>query len=115
MKRRPRLIAASLLMAALATALRAQTQPIPKTITMIHGTLPFWADASVVLTDTGEPNPAVWGDQPTRIREILENPADNPVYYNGKIIGYSGTGDPHTPGCRDVGPTYVDYPEPPPR
>jgi hypothetical protein len=82
---------------------------------MIHGTLPIWAEASVVLTEDGKPNPAVWGNDTTRIREILETPADRPIYYNGKVIGYSGTGYPPTPGCRDVGPTYNDYPDPAPR
>lgn len=81
---------------------------------MIDATLPIWAEASVVLTEDGVPNPAVWGDDTGRIREILETPADGPIYYNGKIVGYSGVPNPQ-PGCRNVGQTYVDYVEPPPR
>jgi hypothetical protein len=123
MTRRSRIAAAALLLlAALTTPLVGQTRqssqhsyPIPKTLTMIHGKLPIWADASVVLTENGEPNPAIWGNQTARIREILEAPADNPVYLNGKIVGYSGTPYPSEPGCRQVGPTHVDYPDPPPR
>lgn len=124
MTRRARIAAGSLLLiAALSTPLLGRARqssersyPIPKILTMIHGTLPYWAEASVVLTENGEPNPAVWGDDTSRIREILETPDDNPIYKNGKVIGYQGVLDyPPEPGCRNVGPTHNDYPEPPPR
>jgi hypothetical protein len=107
-------------MAALTTPLLGQTRqssersyPMPKTLTLNHGTLPTWAEASVVLLENGEPNPAVWGDRTARIREILEEPADDPIYYNGKIIAYSGS--PSAPGCRDVGISYYDIADPLPR
>jgi len=124
MMRRFRIAAGSLfLVAVLSSPLPGQTRqnaersyPIPKTLTMIHGTLPYWAEASIVLTENGVPNPAVWGDNTARIHEILETPDDNPIYENGKVIGYQGVLDyPPEPGCRNVGPTYNDYPEPPPR
>jgi hypothetical protein len=140
MTKRPAFARRSLLLAAaLASPLLGQSPgpsyPIPKTLTMVHGTLPIWADASVVLLENGEPNSAIFGDNTRGIREILEQPADNPIYYNGKVVGYGGvagatradkpiyvdgrivgySGAPSAPGCRDVGPTYIDYAAPPPR
>jgi hypothetical protein len=87
--------------------------PIPKTLTLSHATLPIWIDASVALTNKGEPNPAVWGDDTARIREILSTPSDHPIYRDGKIAGYQDRSS--TEGCRPVGATYIDYPDPPRR
>jgi hypothetical protein len=122
MTRRSRIAAGCLLLTAASTAPRIgqalqiseRSYPIPKTLTMVNATLPIWADASVVLTEDGKPNPAIWGDDTTRIREILEQPDDNPIYYNDKIIRYSGVPNPQ-PGCRNVGQGNVDTVEPPPR
>ena len=86
---------------------------MPKTVWLPTQPLPIWAEASVAVSADGEPNPAIWGSEPPRIHEILTTPADNPIYYNGKIIRYQS--EPSVPGCRDVGITYFDYPEPPPR
>jgi len=95
-----------------------QTQPnrapIPKTLTLIRATLPIWAEASVAVTKSGEPNPAVWGSDTARIREILETPSDQPIYRNGKLVGYLNDGSSGE-NCRPVGPTYFDYPNPPRR
>jgi hypothetical protein len=126
---RPPTIAVSLLLIALTAGLaapaapataqtpprpsRERPYPIPKTLTLRYATLPVWIDATVALTATGEPDPAVWGEGTGRLREILTSPSDNPVYRDGHLVGYLGT--PSAPGCRDVGPAFDDYPDPPPR
>ncbi|HXO41571.1 MAG TPA: hypothetical protein VN999_08995 [Thermoanaerobaculia bacterium] len=86
---------------------------MPKTLSLPHQALPIWAEASVAVSADGEPNPTVWGQEPTRIHEILTTPADDPIYFNGKIVRYQN--EQSAPGCRDVGTTYFDYPEPPRR
>lgn len=86
--------------------------PIPKTLTLQYATLPIWIDASVAVTENGEPDPAVWGEYAGRLREILTTPADNPVHIGDQIVYLN---KPSEPGCRDVGPAFVDYPDPPPR
>jgi hypothetical protein len=92
-----------------------RSYPIPKTLSLPVQELPIWAEASVAVSADGEPNPAVWGSETARIREILTTPADNPIYYNGKIVAYQGVqGQPSEPGCRNVGTTHFDYPNPPP-
>jgi hypothetical protein len=87
--------------------------PMPKVLFLPPPAHPVWAEASAAVSADGEPNPAVWGSEPTRIREILTTPADNPIYFNDKLVGYRDKQS--APGCRDVGTTYFDYPEPPPR
>jgi hypothetical protein len=87
--------------------------PMPKTLSLPHQALPIWAEASVAVSADGEPNPAVWGSETGRIHEILTTPADNPIYFNGKIVRYQN--EQSAPGCRDVGTTYFDYPDPPRR
>jgi hypothetical protein len=87
--------------------------PMPKTLSLPSQSHPIWAETSVAVSADGEPNPAVWGKEPTRIHEILTTPADNPIYFNGKIVRYQN--EQSAPGCRDVGTTYFDYPEPPRR
>jgi hypothetical protein len=69
--------------------------PIPKTLTMTDATQPIWVDASVALTETGEPNHAVFGEYTGRITELLQKPPAE--------------------GCRDPGPAFEDAPNPPPR
>jgi hypothetical protein len=120
MKRSPILAVSFLLVLAMAdlavaAAPRARERPypMPKTLTLQYATLPIWIDASVAVTDSGEPNPAVWGEYTGRLREILTTPSDSPVYRDGHLVGYLGT--PSAPGCRDVGPSFSDSPEPPPR
>src|SRR6266849_201425 len=84
-----------LLIAALPTPATAQVRqrslrhdPIPKTLTLKHATVPTWIEASVAMTEKGELNSAVWGDETTRIREILQTPSDHPIYRDGKVVGY---------------------------
>jgi hypothetical protein len=90
--------------------------PIPETLSSPIQELPLWAEASVAVAADGELNPAVWGSETGRIREILTTPADNPIYYNDKIVAYQGVqGQPEEPGCRNVGTTFFDYPDPPRR
>jgi hypothetical protein len=118
---RPPIVGLSLLLvAAFAVPAAAQTRTarerrysIPKTLTLKEATLPIWIDASVAVTESGEPNPAVWGEYTGRLHEILTTPSDRPVYRDGHLVGYLG--EPSAPGCRDVGPAFNDYPEPPPR
>lgn len=118
---RPPIVAVSLLLvAALSVPALAQARPaherpypIPKTLTLQEATLPIWIDASVAVTDSGEPNAAVWGEGTGRLHEILTTPSDRPYYRNGHLAGYLG--EPSAPGCRDVGPSFSDYPEAPPR
>lgn len=96
-------VAGALLLAGLLTApafsqsppSAARSYPIPKTLTLNHATLPIWIDASVAVTENGEPNRAVWGEYTGRITELLQKPA------SGK--------------CLDVGPAYEEIPMPPPR
>lgn len=114
----PLTVGALLLIAALMPPGVAQTRPrsehsypMPKTLSVPHQAHPIWAEASVAVSADGEPNPAVWGSEPTRIHEILTTPADDPIYFNGKIVRYQN--EQSAPGCRDVGTTYFDYPEPP--
>src|SRR5260370_3047699 len=95
------------------TAESARSYPMPKMLYLYQQTLPVWAEASVAVSPEGELNPAVWGSETARIHEILTTPADNPIYFNDKLVGYRD--QPSAPGCRDVGPTFFDYPEPPPR
>ncbi|HVT60994.1 MAG TPA: hypothetical protein VHR45_21705 [Thermoanaerobaculia bacterium] len=109
-----------LLIAALTTPAVAQTRqspkrsyPIPKTLTLNNATLPTWVDASVALTEDGKLNPDVWGSETRRIREILETPSDHPVFFNDKVVGYSDRSSAE--GCRPVGATFFDYPDPPRR
>jgi hypothetical protein len=118
----PLTVGALLLVAALADPAVAQMRPssehsypIP-TILSLHyqDVLPIWAEASIAVSANGKPNPAVFGSAAAgRIHEIMTTPADNAIYFNGKIVGYQS--EPSAPGCRDVGTTYFDYPEPPPR
>jgi hypothetical protein len=111
------LIGAGSLLLLAALPARAQDSkphdPIPKTLTLSHATLPIWIDASVALSDKGEPNPAVWGEDMARIREILSTPSDHPIYRDGKIVGYQDRASAE--GCRPVGATFFDYPDPPRR
>jgi hypothetical protein len=72
-----------------------RSYPIPKTLTLRDATQPIWIDASVAVTENGEPNPAVWGEYTGLIREYLEKPAGG--------------------GCKAVGPAYTATPYPPPR
>jgi hypothetical protein len=95
------------------TAEAALFYPMPKMLYLYQQTLPVWAEASVAVSAEGELNPAVWGSETARIHEILTTPADNPIYFNDKLVGYRDK--PSAPGCRDVGPTFFDYPEPPRR
>jgi hypothetical protein len=68
---------------------------MPKTLTLNHAALPIWIDASVAITEKGEPNRAVWGEYTGRITELLQKPASG--------------------GCLDVGPAFEETPLPPPR
>jgi hypothetical protein len=96
-------VAGSLLLAGLLTAPAlsqsspptGRSYPIPKTLTLNHATLPIWIDASVAITENGEPNRAVWGEYTGRITELLQKPA------SGK--------------CLDVGSAFEETPMPPPR
>jgi hypothetical protein len=116
----PLTVGALLLVAALADPAVAQMRPssehsypIPTILSLPYqDVLPIWAEASIAVSANGEPNPAVFGSAAAgRIHEIMTTPADNAIYFNGKIVGYQS--EPSAPGCRDVGTTYFDYPEPP--
>lgn len=112
------LIAATPLLLIVASPVPAQPsasrhEPIPKTLTLANATQPTWIEASIALTDTGEPNPAVWGQDTARILEILHTPSDHPIYLNGKVVGYQDRASEQ--GCRPVGATYFDYPDAPRR
>src|SRR5258708_6680640 len=101
MRRSPIVIGSLLLLTTSAPAM-AQTRqgsersyPIPKTLTMNDAMQPIWVDASVALTENGEPNHAVFGEYTGRITELLDKPPAE--------------------GCRDPGAAFEDAPSPPPR
>jgi hypothetical protein len=87
--------------------------PIPKTLSLPIQELPIWAEASVAVAADGEPNPAVWGSETARIREILATAADSPIYHDARIVGYRE--HPSAPGCHHVGTTHFDFPDSPRR
>src|SRR5580693_4847817 len=87
--------------------------PMPETLTLRNATLPTWIAASRATTAEGKLDPAVWGAEPARIREILGTPSDHPVYRNGEIVGYQDRSS--AASCRPVGATYFEYPDAPRR
>jgi hypothetical protein len=120
MTRSPIVPAALLVAAMLAAPASAQARqatphsyPIPETLTLAGATVPTWVAASVALTASGELNAAAFGGETARIREILDTPSDQPVYFNGKIVSYQDR--PSMEGCRPVGASFFDYPNPPRR
>ncbi len=118
---RPLITPGALLVAAMlaapATAQIRQATPrsyaMPETLTLAGATVPTWVAASVALTPSGELNAAAFGGETANIRKILDTPSDQPVYFNGKVVGYQDR--PSMEGCRPVGEGDFDYPDPPRR
>src|SRR6202035_319967 len=82
------IVALAALAAAPMTPESERSYPMPKMLYLYQQTLPVWAEASVAVSAQGELNPAVWGSETARMHEILTTPADNPIYFNGKLVGY---------------------------